>query len=152
MLVARRSSRLPLKFKMFILSTSLRRRHSLSCFSFHPQQVDNHCTMVLSAQAKRAVWVQICTVTTTQLPPLTLTFCHANVFRCRRVFTGVACTGVALQAVFFTEYELEGYDGDHVFTGVQRETRILIDKIFYGINTRNVAVQKQVTKDESNNR
>ncbi len=54
----------------------------------------------------------------------------------RKVLTTVSCIGIAIQGVFFTDYEIEGMEGrEHVFSGVQRDARTFIDRNVYGIDS-----------------
>jgi hypothetical protein len=49
--------------------------------------------------------------------------------------TAVATVGVGIQAMFFSDYHVDGFEGkDHVFTNIQKDTRMWIDKNIYGID------------------
>jgi len=53
----------------------------------------------------------------------------------RKVFTGVACVGAGIQGVFFTTYDIEGFEGkEHVFSDIQRFMRKWVDRSIYGID------------------
>mmetsp|Transcript_20205 Transcript_20205/g.55784 ORF Transcript_20205/g.55784 Transcript_20205/m.55784 type:complete len:89 (+) Transcript_20205:32-298(+) len=53
-----------------------------------------------------------------------------------KVASYVLATFGGVQAVFFTEYEVPGFEGQrHVFSGIQDTTRQYIDKYMYGIET-----------------
>ena len=61
-----------------------------------------------------------------------------------KLFTTFSCIGIAIQGVFFTEYNVEGYEGqDHVFTGVQKAARSFVDRNIYGIDTSSTGSGQQ---------
>lgn len=63
-----------------------------------------------------------------------------NLTRFRKLFTAVATVGVGVQAMFFSDYDIDGFEGqDHIFTGLQKDTRNWIDQNIYGIDTSSVA-------------
>eukprot|EP00934_Nitzschia_sp_Nitz4_P007668 Nitzschia sp. Nitz4//scaffold34_size148208//81741//84340//NITZ4_002985-RA/size148208-processed-gene-0.49-mRNA-1//-1//CDS//3329548810//7658//frame0 len=76
-----------------------------------------------------------------------------KILRRDKIFTGVACVGAAVQGVFFAEYEVEGFEGqDHVFSGIQREARVFVDRNIYGIDPSKTAAGGNVpppTADKS---
>jgi hypothetical protein len=54
---------------------------------------------------------------------------------CRKLFTAVATFGVGVQAMFFSSYDIEGFEGqEHIFTHLQKDTRHWMDQNIYGIN------------------
>ena len=57
----------------------------------------------------------------------------------RKLFTTFSCIGIAIQGVFFTNYNVEGYEGqEHVFSGVQRAARSFVDQTIYGIDSSSI--------------
>jgi hypothetical protein len=55
----------------------------------------------------------------------------------RKVFTAFATAGVAIQAIFFSDYHVEGFeDKEHVFSHVQRDAREWVDRTIYGIDLK----------------
>jgi hypothetical protein len=51
------------------------------------------------------------------------------------LFTAVATVGVGIQAMFFSSYEIDGFEGkDHIFTSIQKDTSRWIDHHIYGID------------------
>jgi hypothetical protein len=57
-------------------------------------------------------------------------------FSFRKFVTGVACTFVGVQSIFFSNYEtVEGFEGkEHIFTHVQKDARDFVDRQIYGID------------------
>ena len=57
-------------------------------------------------------------------------------FPYRKLFTAVATVGVGIQAMFFSDYDIEGFEGqEHIFTNIQKDTRKWVDQNVYGIDT-----------------
>jgi diacylglycerol kinase len=55
--------------------------------------------------------------------------------RTLKLFTAVAPVGVGIQAMFFSEYDIDGFERkDHIFTDVQKDARNWIDQNIYGID------------------
>jgi hypothetical protein len=49
--------------------------------------------------------------------------------------TAFATAGVGIQAMFFSDYDIQGYEGqDHIFSHIQKDTRTWIDRNIYGID------------------
>ena len=69
---------------------------------------------------------------------------------CRRVLTTVSCVGVAIQGVFFAEYNVNGFENqDHVFSGIRREAKVAWDRQVYGIDTSSAPqTQQQAPKTD----
>lgn len=59
--------------------------------------------------------------------------------RTLKFITAVACTGVGIQAMFFSTYDLEGFEGkEHVFTHLQKDARDFVDTTIYGIDPKTI--------------
>lgn len=57
----------------------------------------------------------------------------------RKFITAAACTGVGIQAMFFSTYELEGFEGkEHIFTHLQKNAREFVDTTIYGIDPKTI--------------
>jgi hypothetical protein len=53
---------------------------------------------------------------------------------CRKVFTAFATAGAGIQAMFFSDYDIQGFEGqEHIFSHVQRDMRDFVDRNIYGI-------------------
>ena len=66
--------------------------------------------------------------------------------------TAVATVGVGVQAMFFSDYHIDGFEGqDHVFTDVQRDARHWIDRNIYGIDVDAAVARKQEKSDSATN-
>eukprot|EP00980_Cylindrotheca_fusiformis_P026301 scaffold15772_cov162-Cylindrotheca_fusiformis.AAC.3 len=52
-----------------------------------------------------------------------------------KVVTAFATVGVGIQGLFFSDYDIQGHEGEeHVFSNVQRDTRKWIDRNIYRID------------------
>jgi hypothetical protein len=68
--------------------------------------------------------------------------------RTLKLFTAVATVGVGIQAMFFSEYNIDGFEGkDHIFTDVQKDARNWIDQNIYGIDA--ASMRRNTTDDPS---
>lgn len=58
----------------------------------------------------------------------------------------MACVAVGIQGIFFSEYNVEGFEGkEHVFSGVQRSANEFIDRTLFGIEANTTTQQLQST-------
>jgi hypothetical protein len=56
----------------------------------------------------------------------------------RKVFTAFATAGAGIQAMFFSDYDIQGFEGqEHIFSHVQRDMRDFVDRNIYGIELPN---------------
>lgn len=73
---------------------------------------------------------------------------HTN----RKVFTGFATVGVGINAVFFSDYEIQGYENQpHVFTNIQKEAREWIDRTIFQIDTTSTNKSTNTSKNSNSN-
>ena len=71
-------------------------------------------------------------------------------FPFRKVFTMFATAGAGIQAVFFSDYDVKGFEGkEHVFTHVQREAREWVDRTIYGIDLKSKKPSKPDEKSRT---
>lgn len=89
--------------------------------------------------------------------PICQVFCfsHTTCTRCththRKVFTGFATVGVGINAVFFSDYEIQGYENQpHVFTNIQKDAREWIDRTIFQIDTTSTNNKSTNTPKNSN--
>ena len=64
------------------------------------------------------------------------------------MFTAFATAGVGIQAMFFSDYDIQGFEGqEHVFTHVQKDAGQWVDRIIYGID-----INAQSTKSDNSDK
>ncbi|CAJ1954681.1 unnamed protein product [Cylindrotheca closterium] len=73
-----------------------------------------------------------------------------------KLLTAFSTVGVTVQAVFFSEYHIEGHEGEpHIFSGIQRDAQDWVDRKIYNIDTSKLKAeslqqqQKQRTPPKS---
>ncbi|KAG7356687.1 hypothetical protein IV203_001373 [Nitzschia inconspicua] len=67
--------------------------------------------------------------------------------RSLKLFTAIATVGVGVQAIFLSDYNIEGYQGkEHIFTNLQQDTRRWIDHNIYGIDTSTIQQKSTTTR------
>lgn len=81
---------------------------------------------------------------------------HTTCTRCththRKVFTGFATVGVGINAVFFSDYEIQGYENQpHVFTNIQKEAREWIDRTIFQIDTTSTNKSTNTSTNSNSN-
>jgi hypothetical protein len=69
----------------------------------------------------------------------------------RKVVTYIAAAGAGIQAMFFSDYDVQGFENqEHIFSNAQTDMRNWIDRTIYGLDSQNT--KSQTTDLENNNR
>ena len=83
-----------------------------------------------------------------QLSFLDRIFTH--VFAFRKVAAYVGAAGVGIQSIFFSKYDIPGFEGqEHIFSNARSELVKWVDRNIYGISNRSQKEAEKASEDSS---
>jgi hypothetical protein len=70
----------------------------------------------------------------------------------RKVIAYVAATGAGIQAMFFSDYDVQGFENqEHIFSNTQTDMRNWIDRTIYGLDSQKNTKPNEESESRTNN-
>jgi hypothetical protein len=67
----------------------------------------------------------------------------------RKVVTYIAAAGAGIQAMFFSDYDVQGFENqEHIFSNAQTDMRNWIDRTIYGLDSQNTKPNDESRKQQ----